>query len=142
VHEFPAFPGLQIVVVGTQQIQEVEHRVVGLGPVDAMISLEVALGRTALGRAGGVEPLKRTLLVGCCLPAEVGDADHGRAPGEDRGHERVSCRQQLAHGRQRDRSIADQFAGLAFDGRSSQPGVVVDAQQELDRRPRRLLSRP
>jgi hypothetical protein len=132
-YQGPADPGLEVVVVGTQEIKQVEHGEVGLRPVNPVVALEAGLGWAALHGAGRVEPLERGLLLGGRLAAEMGNAHQVPPSGEDGRHEGVSSLDQVADDRDRDRAISNQFARLPGGGDTSKPGVVVDANEKLDR---------
>jgi hypothetical protein len=88
--EGPSFPGFEGVVVVAQSAEQVEHGVVGVGPVDVVVDFEVGVVVAALGGAGGVEPFEGAALVGGGLAAEVGDADDFFAFGHDGGDEGVA----------------------------------------------------
>ena len=85
----PADGGLEVVVVRTEPIEQLEDRGVGLGPVLTMIVLQMSQAVAALGGAGGIEPLERALLMGVGAPSEVRDSDNVLALGDDRGQEWV-----------------------------------------------------
>ncbi|MGH8986283.1 MAG: hypothetical protein ACRDY6_20765 [Acidimicrobiia bacterium] len=75
VDESPSVPGLQVVVVTTEAVEEVEDGALRLGPVVAVVELQERERVAALGGAGGVEPFEGAALVGRRTPPEVGDAD-------------------------------------------------------------------
>jgi hypothetical protein len=81
---------LQPVMVGAEHVEKVQHREVCVGPVDAVIPLQVGLGGAAADGAGGIEPLKGGLLVGGRLATEVGHPDKGFSPRQDGDYERVA----------------------------------------------------
>ena len=105
--EGPTVVGFQPMVVGAQHVEQVEHGVVGVGPVDAVVALQVGLGRATLGRARGIEPLEGRLLVGGRAAAEVGHPDQGLGLRQDGGHQRLTRVQQVVHGGNRDGPVAD-----------------------------------
>src|SRR5579859_5538828 len=132
VDEGPAVVGFELVVVAAQSVEEVEDGVVGLGPVDAVVDLQVGLGGAAVHRAGGVEPFQGGALVGGGPPAQVGDADDGVAVGGEGGQERVAGVDQVEDGGDRHRPEADHLAHLAGDRVAPQQGGQVGADDHLD----------
>jgi len=74
-HKGPALAGLEVVVMGAEPVEELEHRAVTSSPVDTVVVLQPGRGGTAFGGTGRVQPLQRGLLVGSRAPAQVGDAE-------------------------------------------------------------------
>ena len=66
-----------------EPVQGAELGEVGVGPVDAVIDLEVAGGATALTGALAADPVQDDLLAGVGPAAEVGDVEHVDAIGDD-----------------------------------------------------------
>src|SRR5579859_3844085 len=132
VDEGPAVVGFEVVVERAEPVEEVEDGVVGLGPVDAVVDLQVGLGGAAGHGAGGVEPFQGGALVGGGTAAQVGDADDVVAVGGEGGQERVAGVDQVADGGDRHRSVADHFAHLAGDRVAPQQGGQVGADDDLD----------
>src|SRR5438105_11471105 len=102
LYEPPALVGLEVVVVLAIGIGVLKSGREGLHPVMAVIDLP-GQGRATLDRADRIEPLQRRAL-GCGVGAtEVGYADHGLAPGDDRGQEGVALGEELLDDRDRHR---------------------------------------
>src|SRR2546426_12431618 len=86
--EGPALQGLEVVVVAAEMVQELEQGDVALGPVDAVVDLQVGEGGTALDVTPRRQPLEGGALMGGGRPAEMGHAEHLGAPGGGRRPER------------------------------------------------------
>jgi hypothetical protein len=128
--ERPPLVGLEAVVVRAQPVHEVEQRDLGLGPRRSVVSFEAGGVRAAFGGAGRVDPLQRGLLRGGGFPAQVGDALDLLASGGD-GVEYGAGVEEVGDGGDGDGAVADEFAGLAFDGCAAEEGVEVDADEDL-----------
>ncbi len=122
---------LQGVVVGAQEVKEIRSGVVGLGPIDSMVPLQSGSNVATLDRAGWVHPFEGGLLVGARSTAQVGDAAEFVGLGQDGGNEWVAGRQQVFDSGHGDRSVADQLAGLAGQGGSSQEAVEIHPNDHL-----------
>ena len=66
-----------------EPVQGAELGEVGVGPVDAVVDLEVAGGAAALAGALAADPVQDGLLAGRGPPTEVGDVEHVHAVGDD-----------------------------------------------------------
>jgi len=73
-----------------QQVEVIEHREVGLGPVDAVITLQVCDAATPKDSTRWVEPLERGLLEGGWLSAEMRHPHQLAALGQNRCDEGVA----------------------------------------------------
>src|SRR5690606_26520834 len=80
--ELPALVGLEAVVVGAEPVEVGELGDVGVGPVDAVVDLEVFGGVAAEAGAADVQQVEDGLLAGGGAPAEVGDVEGVDAVGE------------------------------------------------------------
>jgi hypothetical protein len=69
-----------------EHIEQVESGEVGLGPIDAMVPLEVGLRRATFSGTGRVQPLESRLLDRARLATEVCNTDHSLPTGQD-GHD-------------------------------------------------------
>ncbi len=96
--ERPTVGGLEVVVVWTEPVEELENGGMGVGPVLAVVVLQERQAVAALGGAGWIEPLERALLMGVGTPAQMGDADDVFAFGDDGGEEWVFRIDQVADG--------------------------------------------
>lgn len=63
VHQGPVLIALEVVVVGTEPVEELEDSLVGSRPVLAMVVLQEGDAVAALDGTRRIEPLKRALLV-------------------------------------------------------------------------------
>lgn len=127
-NQLPVFLCLQVVVMGTQKVEKVEHREVGLGPVDAVIALKARTGGTSLYRTGRIEPFQSALLMDGRLPSEMGDTDDRLRFGQDGRDEGTTTLEEVLHRRNRDRPVTDKFTGLSLRRRASQEGIEVHAK--------------
>ncbi len=107
-------------VVTAEGVKPVENGDVGLGPVVAVIELQVVRGLgAALGGTGGIEPLQRASLVCGGLAAEMRHAEQLFALCQDGSNKRVAVVEQVLYRGDRDRSVANEIAGLAVGGEAS-----------------------
>jgi hypothetical protein len=134
IDQLPVLPGLQVVMMGAESVEEVEGGEVGIGPIGPVVGLEVGLSRAAFGRAGWVEPFEGGLLIGVRASSEMGYPGYGMGPGENGSDEGVAGVDEVADRGDGDWSIPHPFAGLAGRGNTPKPGVIVDSEKELDRR--------
>ncbi len=81
--ELPAVVGLQAVAVGAEPVEVHQLGDLDLGPVDAVVDLEVRRGRATPSGAPDVEQVEHHLLAGGGPPAEVGDVEDVDPVGDD-----------------------------------------------------------
>jgi len=127
IDKLPVLPGLEVVVVRAQSVEQVEGSEAGGGPVGAVVGLQVSLGWAPLGRARRVEPFESRLLISVGAPPEMGDTSDGVGLGEYGGDKGIPGVKEIAYDRDGDRAVADEFAGFTGCGDATKPGVVVNA---------------
>src|SRR6266511_1715327 len=127
----PALGGFQVVVMGTEAVEQLEQRELRLRPVLTVIVLEEGDAVAALDRTRRIEPLESALLVRIGTSTEVRHPHHLAAFRDDRSEERIARVEQIPDRRNRDRPVAGDLTDLvAGGGPAEQPGEV-DAHQQL-----------
>src|SRR6266511_488367 len=127
----PALGGFQVVVMGTEAVEQLEQRELRLRPVLTVIVLEEGDAVAALDRTSRIEPRESALLVRIGTSTEVRHPHHLAAFRDDRSEERIARVEQIPDRRNRDRPVAGDLTDLvAGGGPAEQPGEV-DAHQQL-----------